>query len=157
MPTLSFGGGSQLRVSCKGALLGRVERERGKTSSDQYPKGPWISWRWCRSGCRPGYVFFLPPIGPILKATLTAGSQSSPGRRDINLFSNAAVFPVSSSGSLWPIFTIINHNHMRIRKFSDNLWEKLTFYIIRNYVIKLPGNGKKLATTGLKKPNIYSW
>ncbi len=32
MPTLSFGGGSHLRVPCSGALLGRVEREGGKTS-----------------------------------------------------------------------------------------------------------------------------
>ncbi len=40
MPTLSFGGGSHLGVPLRGALLTRVEREEGKTSSDQYPKGP---------------------------------------------------------------------------------------------------------------------
>ncbi len=40
MPTLSFGGGSHFGVPCRGALLGRVDREGGKTSSDQYPKGP---------------------------------------------------------------------------------------------------------------------
>ncbi len=38
MPILPFGGGSQLWVPCRGALLGRVEQEGGKTSSDQYPK-----------------------------------------------------------------------------------------------------------------------
>ncbi len=32
--------GSHLGVPCEGALLGRVERERGKASPDQYPKGP---------------------------------------------------------------------------------------------------------------------
>ncbi len=37
-PTLSFGGGSQLGVPCRGDLLGRVEQEGGKTSSDQYQK-----------------------------------------------------------------------------------------------------------------------
>ncbi len=40
IPTLSFGGSSHLGVPCRGALLGHVEREGGKTSSDQYPKGP---------------------------------------------------------------------------------------------------------------------
>ncbi len=40
MPTLSFGGGLHLGVPCRGALLGRVEQEGEKTSSDQYPKGP---------------------------------------------------------------------------------------------------------------------
>ncbi len=40
MLTFSFGGGSHLVVPCRGALLGRVEQEEGKTSSDQYPKGP---------------------------------------------------------------------------------------------------------------------
>ncbi len=40
MPTLPFGGGSYLGVPCKGALLCRVEREGGRISSDQYPKGP---------------------------------------------------------------------------------------------------------------------
>ncbi len=40
MPTISFGVGSHLGVPCRGALLGRIEREGGKTSSDQYPKGP---------------------------------------------------------------------------------------------------------------------
>ncbi len=35
-----FGGGSNIRVPCRGALLGHVEREGGKTSSDQYLKGP---------------------------------------------------------------------------------------------------------------------
>ncbi len=40
MLTLSFGGGSHLGVPCRGVSLGRVEREEGKTSSDQYPKGP---------------------------------------------------------------------------------------------------------------------
>ncbi len=35
MPTLSFGAGSHLGVPCRGALLDRVEREGGKTSSDQ--------------------------------------------------------------------------------------------------------------------------
>ncbi len=40
MPTLSFGGGSHLGVPCRGAVLGRVEWEGGKTSSDQYSKGP---------------------------------------------------------------------------------------------------------------------
>ncbi len=30
MPTLSFDGGSQLGVPCRGALLGRVEQEGGK-------------------------------------------------------------------------------------------------------------------------------
>ncbi len=39
MPTLSFGGGSHLGVPCKVALLGRVKRKGGKTSSDQCPKG----------------------------------------------------------------------------------------------------------------------
>ncbi len=40
MPTISFGGGSALGVPFRGALLGRVEREGEKTSSDQYLKGP---------------------------------------------------------------------------------------------------------------------
>ncbi len=40
LTTLTFGGGSQPGVPCRGALLGRVEREEGKTSSGQYPKGP---------------------------------------------------------------------------------------------------------------------
>ncbi len=31
IPTLSFGGGSHLGMPCRGALLGRVEREEGKT------------------------------------------------------------------------------------------------------------------------------
>ncbi len=38
--TLSFGGGSHLGVPYSGALIGRVEREGEKTSSDQYPKDP---------------------------------------------------------------------------------------------------------------------
>ncbi len=38
--TLSFGGGLHFGVPCRGALLGRVEHEGRKTSSDQYPKGP---------------------------------------------------------------------------------------------------------------------
>ncbi len=42
MPTSSFGGGSHLGVPWKGALLGRAEREERKTSSNKYPKGPWI-------------------------------------------------------------------------------------------------------------------
>ncbi len=37
---LSFGGGSHLGIPCRGALLGPVEREEGKTSSDQYPVDP---------------------------------------------------------------------------------------------------------------------
>ncbi len=37
MLTLSFGGGSHLGGPYRGALLGRVQREGGKTSSDQYP------------------------------------------------------------------------------------------------------------------------
>ncbi len=45
MQTLSFGGGSHLGVPWRSVLLGRAEREEGKTCSDQYPKGPWISWR----------------------------------------------------------------------------------------------------------------
>ncbi len=40
IPTLSFGGGSHLEVTCRGALLGGVEREEGKTGSDQYLKDP---------------------------------------------------------------------------------------------------------------------
>ncbi len=32
-------------VPCRGVFLGRVEWEGGKTSSDQYPKGPRIPWR----------------------------------------------------------------------------------------------------------------
>ncbi len=40
MPTLFFDGGSHLGVPCRGAILGRVEREGGKRSLDQYPKGP---------------------------------------------------------------------------------------------------------------------
>ncbi len=45
MLTVCFGGGSHLGVPCRGALSGRVEWEGGKTSSNQYPKSPWISWR----------------------------------------------------------------------------------------------------------------
>ncbi len=41
MPTVSFGGGSHLEVPCRGSFVGRVEREGGKTSSDQYLKGLW--------------------------------------------------------------------------------------------------------------------
>ncbi len=40
MLTLPFGGGSHLGVPCRGALLVRIKRNRIKTSSDQYPKGP---------------------------------------------------------------------------------------------------------------------
>ncbi len=40
MPTLSCSGGCHLGVHCWGTLLGRIEWEGGKTSSDQYPKGP---------------------------------------------------------------------------------------------------------------------
>ncbi len=32
MPTLSFGSGSHLGVTCRGALLGRVEQDGGKQS-----------------------------------------------------------------------------------------------------------------------------
>ncbi len=42
-PHLSFGGGLHLGAPCRGALLGRVVREGGKGSSDQYPKGLSIS------------------------------------------------------------------------------------------------------------------
>ncbi len=38
MPTFSFGGGSHLGVPCRGVLLGRVEREVGKTSLDHIQK-----------------------------------------------------------------------------------------------------------------------
>ncbi len=38
--TTLTGDGSHLGVPCRGALLGRVEREGGKTCSDQYPKDP---------------------------------------------------------------------------------------------------------------------
>ncbi len=41
--TVSFGGGSHFGLPCRGAVLGRVELEGGKTSSDQYQKGPRIS------------------------------------------------------------------------------------------------------------------
>ncbi len=40
MTTLSFSGGFHLGVPCRGVLLGHVEREEGKTSSDQNPEGP---------------------------------------------------------------------------------------------------------------------
>ncbi len=40
IPILSFGGGPHLGVPCRDALLGRVEQEGGKTSSDQYPTDP---------------------------------------------------------------------------------------------------------------------
>ncbi len=40
MQTLYFGGSSHLGSPSTGALLGCVEPEGGKTSSDQYPKGP---------------------------------------------------------------------------------------------------------------------
>ncbi len=43
-PALSSGGGSYLGIPWKGALLGCVEREGGKTSSDPHPIDPWISW-----------------------------------------------------------------------------------------------------------------
>ncbi len=39
MQTFPFGSGSQLGVPSRGPLLGRVELEGRKTSSDQYPKG----------------------------------------------------------------------------------------------------------------------
>ncbi len=38
--SLSFGGGSNLGVPCKGALFGRVEQEGGKPCSDLHPKDP---------------------------------------------------------------------------------------------------------------------
>ncbi len=39
IPTLSFGAGSHVGVPCRGALLGYVEWEGGKTSLDEY-------WFW---------------------------------------------------------------------------------------------------------------
>ncbi len=59
MPTLSFGGGSHLGVPWRGALLGHVEREEGKTSSDQYPKGLKMLSE-CKSGPVPALYMECP-------------------------------------------------------------------------------------------------
>ncbi len=74
MPTLSFGDGLHLGVPCRGVLLGRVEWEEGKTSSDQFPKGPWLSWR--RQSGLPEVVAATRNEGPAIAVSLRRGGDA---------------------------------------------------------------------------------